>query len=257
MPASGDAGNVGAVTRYDTIGRTYTATRATEPAYAARILAVLGDASSVLNVGAGTGSYEPTDRRVVAVEPSAVMIAQRPPGAAPVVQAVAERLPLPDDAFDAAMGVLTVHHWTDPAAGFAELRRVTRGTIVIVCTDIDAWFRSWLGHYFQDMADLHGEITDAEIAALMGTDRIEVLETPHDCRDGFFGGYWRRPEAYLDPKVRAGVSTLAALDPERAARFVRELSQDLASGAWRERFGDVLDAETWDIGHRLVIADAS
>jgi len=239
--------------RYDTIGRTYTLTRATEPAYAARILPLLGDASPVLNVGAGTGSYEPDDREVVAVEPSAVMIAQRSAGAAPAVQGVAERLPFGDGAFDAAMGVLTVHHWSDPAAGMAELRRVTRGPIVILCTDIDAWYRTWLGRYFEDMADLNEEITDREIADLLGTDRIEVLETPHDCRDGFFAGYWRRPEAYLDPAVRAGVSTLARLDDARADRFVRELSADLESGAWYERNADVLVADEWDIGHRLVI----
>ena len=257
MPGRRGTGNVRSVTTYDTIGRTYTATRATEPRYAERIWAVLGDAAPVLNVGAGTGSYERRDRPMIAVEPSSVMIAQRPAGAAPAVQGVAERLPFADGAFGGAMAVLTVHHWTDPAAGLAEMRRVTRGPIVIVGTDIAAWFRSWLGGYFHDMADLDGEITADETAALLGADRVEVLETPHDCRDGFFGAYWRRPEAYLDPIARDGISTFDRMGPDRADRFVRELADDLESGVWLDRNADLLEADSYDIGHRLVIVDGS
>jgi SAM-dependent methyltransferase len=238
---------------YDSIGRTYAATRGTEPRYAAAIHAAL-DGDPVLNVGAGTGSYEPPGRDVVAVEPSRVMIAQRPPGAAPVVQGVAERLPFPDEAFGSAMGVLTVHHWHDPAAGLAEVRRVTRGPIAIVATDVAAWRRTWIASYFPDHLDLFGEIDAHDIAAALGTARVGVLHAPHDCRDGFFVAYWRRPEAYLDPVVRDGISWFKRVGEARTRRFVDALASDLASGRWHERNGHLLELDAYDAGHRLIVA---
>ncbi|HMI71009.1 MAG TPA: class I SAM-dependent methyltransferase [Solirubrobacteraceae bacterium] len=240
--------------RYDAIGRTYTATRQTEPRIAARIWAALGDARTVVNVGAGTGSYEPPDREVTAVEPSEVMIAQRPPHAAPAVQASAEELAFADDSFDAAMAVLTLHHWTDWRAGCAELKRVARERVVVFSWDPTFRGRMWLSaEYFetlswQDAADfpsLHDQ------AAALDAD-IEVVPVPWDCRDGFFSAFWRRPEAYLDPAVRAGISTLARREPELADGLAR-LRADLESGAWARRHADLLELEELDLGYRLLI----
>jgi SAM-dependent methyltransferase len=241
--------------RYDAIGRTYTATRQTEPRIAARIWAALGDARTVVNVGAGTGSYEPPDREVTAVEPSEVMIAQRPPHAAPAVQASAEELPFADDSFDAAMAVLTLHHWTDWRAGCAELKRAARERAVVFSWDPTFRGRMWLSaEYFetlswQDAADfpsLHDQ------AAALDAD-IEVVPVPWDCRDGFFSAFWRRPEAYLDPAVRAGISTLARREPELADGLAR-LRADLESGAWARRHADLLELEELDLGYRLLIS---
>jgi SAM-dependent methyltransferase len=241
--------------RYDAIGRTYTATRQTEPRIAARIWAALGDARTVVNVGAGTGSYEPPDREVTAVEPSEVMIAQRPPHAAPAVQASAEELPFADDSFDAAMAVLTLHHWTDWRAGCAELKRVARERAVVFSWDPTFRGRMWLSaEYFetlswQDAADFPSLHDQA--AALDGD--IEVVPVPWDCRDGFFSAFWRRPEAYLDPAVRAGISTLARREPELADGLAR-LRADLESGAWARRHADLLELEELDLGYRLLIS---
>jgi SAM-dependent methyltransferase len=240
--------------RYDAIGRTYTATRATDPRIAARIWAALGDARTVVNVGAGTGSYEPPDREVTAVEPSAVMIAQRPPHAAPVVQAGAEELPFADDSFDAAMAVLTLHHWTDWRAGCAELKRVARERVVVFSWDPTFRGRMWLSaEYFetlswQDVADFPS-LPDQ--AATLDAD-IEVVPIPWDCRDGFFSAFWRRPEAYLDPAVRAGISTMARREDELAAGLAR-LRADIESGAWSRRHADLLELEELDLGYRLLI----
>lgn len=240
--------------RYDAIGRTYTATRQTEPRIAARIWAALGDARTVVNVGAGTGSYEPPDREVTAVEPSEVMIAQRPPHAAPAVQASAEALPFADDSFDAAMAVLTLHHWTDWRAGCAELKRVARERVVVFSWDPTFRGRMWLSaEYFealswQDVADFPS-LPDQ--AAALDAD-IEVVPIPWDCRDGFFSAFWRRPAAYLDPAVRAGISTLARREPELADGLAR-LRADLESGAWARRHADLLELEELDVGYRLLI----
>src|SRR6185295_18476582 len=192
--------------------RTYTATRATDPRIAARIWHALGDARTVLNVGAGTGSYEPPDRTVTAVEPSEVMISQRPPDAAPVVQASAEELPFDTGAFDAAMAVLTLHHWGDWRAGCAELRRVARRRVVVLSWDPEYVRAMWLGPEY--LPQLVEEDTAnfpklADQAEALGANRVEVVRVPGDCSDGFLSAYWRRPEAYLDPAVRAGISVLA------------------------------------------------
>jgi SAM-dependent methyltransferase len=241
--------------RYDSIGRTYTATRQTDPRIAARIWAALGDARTIVNVGAGTGNYEPPDRDVTAVEPSAVMIAQRAPEAAPAVQASAEELPFGDDSFDAAMAVLTLHHWSDWRAGCAELRRVARDRVVVFSWDPTYRGRMWLSaEYFptlswQDVREFPS--LHAQAAALRAT--VEVVPVPWDCRDGFFSAFWRRPEAYLDPAVRAGISTMARREDELAEGIAR-LRADLESGEWARRHANLLDLEELDLGYRLLVA---
>jgi SAM-dependent methyltransferase len=241
--------------RYDAIGRTYTATRGTDPRIAARIWDALGDARTVVNVGAGTGSYEPPDRDVTAVEPSAVMIAQRPPGAAPAVQASAEALPFDDASFDAAMAVLTLHHWSDLRAGCAELRRVARDRVVVFSWDPTYVGRMWLGpEYFPRYSreDAEGFPSLAEQAAALGAE-VEVVPIPWDCRDGFFSAFWRRPEAYLDPAVRAGISTLAKRSEDELADGLARLRADLESGAWARRHADLLERDELDLGYRLLV----
>jgi SAM-dependent methyltransferase len=242
--------------RYDDIGRTYTATRATDPRIAARIWAALGDARTVVNVGAGTGSYEPPDREVTAVEPSAVMIAQRPPGAAPAVQASAEALPFEDASFDAAMAIITLHHWSDWRAGCAELRRVARERVVVFSWDPSCVARMWIGpEYFPEcmQQDVDGFPSLADQAAALGAE-VEVVPVPWDCRDGFFGAFWRRPEAYLDPAVRAGISTLAKRSEAELAEGLARLRADIDSGAWARRHADLLERDELDLGYRLLVA---
>lgn len=242
--------------RYDAIGRTYTATRGTDPRIAARIWDALGDARTVVNVGAGTGSYEPPDRDVTAVEPSAVMIAQRPPGAAPAVQASAEALPFEDASFDAAMAVLTLHHWSDLRAGCAELRRVARDRVVVFSWDPAYVGRMWLGpEYFPQSSreDAESFPSLAEQAAALGAE-AEVVPIPWDCRDGFFSAFWRRPEAYLDPAVRAGISILARRSDDELAEGLARLRADLESGAWARRHADLLERDELDLGYRLLVA---
>jgi SAM-dependent methyltransferase len=242
---------------YDAIGRSYGNHRRTEPRLAADIIAALGDARTVVNVGAGTGSYEPVDRSIVAVEPSATMIAQRPPGAAPVVQAVAEALPLRDRAFDAAMAVLTVHHWRNFARGMDELRRVARRRVVIVTWDPEVFAaRFWLARDYLPATlaaerDLH---TLRDVVAALGTCDVRPLPVPHDCVDGFYGAYWRRPSAYLDAGVRAGISALARLDTHTLRPALERLAADVASGAWHARYAALLDEQALDLGYRIVVA---
>jgi SAM-dependent methyltransferase len=245
------------VARYDSIGRTYTATRATDPRIAQAIWAALGDARTVINVGAGTGSYEPPDRQVTAVEPSAVMIGQRPRDAARAVQASAEELPFADDFFDAAMAVLTLHHWSDWRAGCAELRRVARDRVVVFSWDPAYRERMWLGpEYFPaeyGREDVAGFPSLGDQAAALEAD-IEVVPIPLDCRDGFFSAFWRRPEAYLDPAVRAGISTLAKRSEEELADSLARLRADIESGVWARRHADLLALEELDLGYRLLVA---
>jgi ubiquinone/menaquinone biosynthesis C-methylase UbiE len=242
---------------YDTIGATYTVTRRTEPRIAAQVWAALGDARTVLNVGAGAGSYEPSDRDVTAVEPSAVMRAQRPAGAAPCVAATAERLPFEDQSFDAAMAFATVHHWPDPIAGLRELRRVARRVVVFTHeTTGTGWHRRfWLTRdYLPEVAQLvAGRPALTELARSIGA-RTEPVLIPWDCVDGFFEAYWRRPEAYLDEKVRRGISVWTGIGPDAEQRAVRSLRADLASGRWAERNRDLLDLEAAELGLRLLIA---
>jgi SAM-dependent methyltransferase len=242
---------------YDTIGAAYTVTRRTEPRIAARIWAALGDARTVLNVGAGTGSYEPPDRDVIAVEPSALMRAQRPSGPAPCVAALAESLPFEDQSFDAAMAVSTVHHWQDPIAGLREMRRVARRVVVFTfdATDTGWHRRFWLTRdYLPEVADLLvGLPSLAEQARTIGA-RVEPVLIPWDCADGFFEAYWRRPEAYLDDQVRRGVSVWARVGPKAEQRAVRSLRADLFSGWWTERNRDLAALNAAELGLRLLIA---
>ena len=246
---------VPSVQLYDAIGTTYSATRRTEPRIAAQVWAALGDARTVLNVGAGTGSYEPPDREVTAVEPSAVMRAQRPEGAAPCVAATAESLPFEDHSFDAAMAFATVHHWQDPIAGLREMQRVARRVVVFTCENTDrSWRRRfWLTRdYLQEVASSRVGLA-TELARALGA-RMEPVLVPWDCADGFFEAFWRRPEAYLDERVRRGVSVWAGVGPDAEERAVRSLREDLASGRWHERNGDLLELEAAELGLRLLIA---
>ncbi|MBL9148620.1 MAG: class I SAM-dependent methyltransferase [Phycisphaerae bacterium] len=243
---------------YDTIGLGYAARRRPDPRIAAVIDAALRDASSVVNVGAGTGSYEPTTRRVVAVEPSTVMISQRASDAAPCLQGVAESLPLETKSVDAAMAVLTMHHWTDLARGLAELRRVARSHAVLVTWVPDA-APFWLtDDYFPEIVAHDRTVFPAErellavVERAIGPAHAAPIGIPHDCTDGFLCAYWRRPEAYLRDDVRRAISSFSRFDP--AAGLTR-LRDDLASGAWRARHGHVLEHDAMDFGYRIVIAE--
>jgi SAM-dependent methyltransferase len=240
---------------YDTIGRSYTATRCTEPRIAARIWAALGDAQTVLNVGAGTGSYEPADRQVIAVEPAATMRAQRPAGSARCLGAAAEHLPFADRVFDAAMAVLSDHHWSDPIAGLREMRRVAARVVIF---QFDAawadrfWLtRDYLPEFLQRVRDRHPTL--AERAAAIGA-RMEPVPVPWDCADGFFYAYWRRPERYLDAEVRRGISVFSALGSLVEERMVAALRSDLESGRWAARNRDITGLAAADFGGRLLIA---
>jgi hypothetical protein len=240
---------------YDTIGATYTVTRRTEPRIAAQVWAALGDARTVLNVGAGAGSYEPPDREVTAVEPSAVMRAQRPEGAARCVAASAESLPFEDQSFDAAMAFATVHHWQDPIAGLYEMRRVARRVVVFTCENTDrSWRRRfWLTRdYLPEVAASPLGLATT-LARAIGA-RTEPVLIPWDCADGFFEAYWRRPEAYLDENVRRGISVWANVGPDIEQRAVRSLRGDLATGRWAERNRELLDLDAAELGLRLLIA---
>jgi SAM-dependent methyltransferase len=241
---------------YDTIGTAYTVTRRTEPRIAARIWSALGDARTVLNVGAGTGSYEPPDRHVLAVEPSALMRSQRPPDAAPCLAGAAESLPFDDQSFDAAMAVCTVHHWQDPIAGLREMRRVARRVVVFLFDTSDPG-QFWLVRdYLPEFAALRSCKVLAslpEMADAIGAS-LEPVPIPCDCADGFFEAYWRRPEAYLDENVRRGISVWDAVGPDAEQRAVRTLRSDLASGRWIERNRDLVKLDEAELGARLLIA---
>lgn len=239
---------------YDTIGVNYSTLRKPDPRIEAVIGKALGSARTVLNVGAGTGSYEPAGRQVTALEPSLEMIRQRPAGAAPVVQGRAEELPFGDDSFDASMAVLTVHHWSDKAKGLAEMRRVTRGQVVVLTYD-PAYPRFWLADYIPELIALDEaqmpKMTDYE--AWLGPVETFPVPIPHDCLDGFLCAYWRRPTAYLDPRVRTAISAFWAFGD--ASEALGRLEADLASGAWARRYPHLLDLDECDCGYRLVVAN--
>jgi SAM-dependent methyltransferase len=228
--------------------------RREDPRIAARIRAALGDARTVVNVGAGSGAYEPADLEVTAVEPSETMIRQRPAGSAPVVRAYAEELPFEDGSFDAAMVVLSDHHWEDHARGLAELRRVARRVVLFTWepqTARDTWVVS---EYFPCFEELIPEGYRLEhTVERLGGGRQETVPIPHDCLDGFFHAYWRRPHAYLDRGVRAGISAFALMDPACVGDGLACLEQDLESGEWERRHADLLELDELDGGYRLVI----
>jgi DNA-binding transcriptional MerR regulator len=242
---------------YDAIGSAYPATRRTEPRIAAKVWQALGDAQTVLNVGAGTGSYEPADRDVTAVEPSAVMRAQRPADAAPCVAAAAENLPFADQSFDAAMAFSTVHHWHDPIAGLREMRRVARRVVVFTHDDSDAgWLhRFWLTRdYLPEVAGLVADRPSVDQLARAIGARIEPVLIPWDCADGFFEAHWRRPEAYLDEQVRRAVSIWTRVGPAAEQRAVHRLREDISSGRWAERNNELIALDAAELGLRLLVA---
>lgn len=242
-------------TLYDSIGKGYRGKRIPDPRIEQAIWSALGDAESVLNVGAGTGSYEPTDRAVIALEPSGEMIRQRAKDAAPSVRGVAETLPFPDNSFDVVMGVLTIHHWSDPAAGLREMRRVARKRTILLTFDAQGPY-FWLKDYVPGIVEL--DQPRMPLMSLYGDvwGDVEILDVPipHDCSDGFLGAFWCRPTAYLDPNVRAGMSTFAKLGD--VSKEMAWLMKDLESGAWHERYSDLLDLHELEMGYRLVIAQA-
>ena len=240
---------------YDTIGATYSVTRRTEPRIASQIWAALGDAGTVLNVGAGTGSYEPPDCYILAVEPSALMRSQRPVDAAPCLAGSAENLPFDDDSFDAAMAVCTLHHWQDPFAGLQEMRRVARRVVVFLFDTSDP-NQFWLNRdYLPEFAELRGCEVLASVRDLAGAinARLEPVPIPWDCADGFYEAYWRRPEAYLNDDVRRGVSVWDGVGRDVEQRAVHSLRADLASGRWAERNRDLLDLDAAELGARPLI----
>ncbi|MFG1795873.1 class I SAM-dependent methyltransferase [Nocardia sp. NPDC049149] len=245
------------MTVYDTTGRTYATTRQPDPRIAAAIVAALDGMESIVNIGAGTGSYEPAGT-VLAVEPSGVMIAQRPVGSAPAVRATAEQLPVRTRAADAALAVLTVHHWTDLERGIAEMIRIARRRIVILTWDHTVYRQFWLVRdYLPAAAD-----TDARLAvpldrltALTENSEIQTIPVPHDCVDGFGGAFWRRPDAYLDETVQAGMSMLALTPKPLLQEGLSRLRSDLETGTWTARYADILDQPHLDLGYRLITAD--
>lgn len=245
---------MGARPIYDAIGHGYAQYRRPDPAIVAMIDEELADAGSVVSIGSGAGSYEPPDRRVVAVDASAVMIAQRPVDVAPAIQAVAGALPLRSASFDAALAVLTVHHWPDLGAGLAEMRRVAAHQLVLTF-DPDVHCRHWLTDYVPEIGDLFRSAPSVEaVAGALGARTVRVVPLAHDTPDGMTIAYWRRPEAYLDPERRAGGSALQQVDPAALARGLRDLQDDLASGAWYERYDALLQLDAMDYGLRLVVA---
>jgi SAM-dependent methyltransferase len=241
---------------YDVIGGGYSAQRRPDPRIASAIVRALDDAEWVLNVGAGAGSYEPVDRRVVAVEPAWSMIRQRPPAAAPVVQASAVDLPFRDGAFAAALAILTIHHWPDRARGLAELARVARRRVVVLTWD-PATSGFWLvDDYFPELLAIDRPIFPCleELERVLGVLDVRPVPVPHDCVDGFLGAYWRRPAAYLDAAVRAGMSTFTKLGEVDAG--LARLRRDLEDGTWTRRHGWLLERMELDLGYRLVVARA-
>lgn len=242
---------------YDSHGKGYARQRRADPRFAARIEAALGDARTVINVGAGAGSYEPRDRWLLAVEPSATMRAQRPPEAAPCLAAAAESLPLDGDSVDAAMACVTIHHWRDRAAGLAELRRVARGPVVIFTFDLDDLI-GWQRDYFKEAVAIEqprfGTVEEV-VSELGGAVRVERIPTPADCTDGFFEAFWNRPEQLLDPTVRASQSIWELVEPEVEEAIFKRLAADLESGKWDEEHGALREMESYEGSLRLIISE--
>jgi SAM-dependent methyltransferase len=245
------------VAAYDAHGHGYAEQRRADPRIAAAIEAALGGARSVVNVGAGAGSYEPAGAEVIAVEPSATMRDQRPTHLPPAIAGVAESLPLDDDAVDAAMAVLTVHHWSDPEAGLREMRRVAREAVAVLSFDFRAEARTWLVQdYLPELEAFDRDLVPApeEIAEVLGGARIDTVPVPADSTDHFMLGLLTRPEAYLRPEVRAAQSGWRLLGAELESRAVATLAADLESGAWDERHGAWREVESYDGGLRLIVS---
>jgi SAM-dependent methyltransferase len=245
--------------RYEQIGHGYATTRREDPRIAAAITAALGDARTIVNVGAGAGSYEPRDRHVLAVEPSDVMASQRPADRAPAIRATAGALPLRDGDVDAAMAILTVHHWDpDQERGVRELRRVARGPVAVLTFDLQLLADFWLiAEYLPEALDDDRErFPDFDrIASALGGATIASVPVPCDCTDGFFEAYYSRPEKYLDAAVRAAQSVWTRMPRGAEERCVSMLGADLESGAWDAKHGQLRDLATYDGGLRLIVSD--
>lgn len=244
---------------YDVAGVGYATVRQADPRIEARVHAALGDARTVLNIGAGAGSYEPMDRHVIAIEPAAAMRAQRPAHRVPAIIGTAEALPLDDQSVDGSMAINTIHQWPDLTRGLSELRRVTRGPIVITAADRDALGQDWFRMYGPERVEAERRRLppmDVLTAGLGGQVEIETVLIPHDCTDGFMEAFYGRPERLLDPAVRRAQSSWRFVAPDAEARFASTLSEDLASGAWDQRWGHLRTQPTFDGGLRLVIRRA-
>lgn len=241
---------------YSAIGEGYARIRQPDPRIAARIMAAIGDAKTILNVGAGAGSYEPLDRQVTAVEPSASMRAQRPPRLTEAIDATADDLPFADDSFDASMATITVHQWPNLERGLREMRRVTRGPVVILSFDPFPPVRWWLFEYAPELMAIESNrmppISQIE-HAIGGNTEVQTVMVPNDSVDGFGQAFYGRPERYLDPEVRRAMSAWSFVSPEAVARFEERLRTDLDSGRWDERFGELRTVSELDVGLRLVI----
>ena len=245
---------------YDRIGLNYSEVRRADPRIETAVWGALGEARSVVNVGAGAGSYEPRDREVVAVEPSSVMIAQRPPGAAPAIQGVAESLPLGENCVDAAMGIFTMQHWSDVDRGLGEMLRVARARIVLLTLDVEAMAGMWLVRDYMPEIVEHDRLAFPSIErleAVLPEPRIETIPVPADCTDGFCIALWSRPELHLDPRVRQASSTWHRLPTPAIDRALEKLSGDLDSGEWDRRYGHLREQPFLDVGLRLVCAELS
>lgn len=246
--------------RYDTIGQGYASTRREDPALRTRIMAALGDSRSLVNVGAGAGSYEPRDRHVVAVEPSDVMAAQRPADLAPALSGSAYPLPLRDDAVDAAMAIITIHHWDDELeAGVRELRRVARGPVIIVTFDPDVSTQMWLVcDYMPESAALDRAVfpsIEQVTSWLGGVSVVEPVLTARDTPDWTIASFWAHPERVLDEGARNATSGFARMERSVVDRVVGEVSRDLDSGTWDRRYGHLRELEEFDAGMRLIVAN--
>lgn len=242
---------------YDQAGGTYSLTRRTDPRIAAVIDKALADAGSIANIGAGTGSYEPR-QTVVALEPSSVMIAQRSPKAAPAIRGTAEHLPIRTDAVDAALAVLTVHHWAQLDQGLAEMARIARHRVVILTWDHDVFRQFWLVRDYLPAAaitDARLAVPIARFAEVLGDVSIWPVAVPHDCLDGFAAAFWRRPDAYLDETVQAGMSMFALTPPSQLREGLARLEADLANGMWTTRYATLLNEPMFDAGYRLIVAN--
>jgi SAM-dependent methyltransferase len=250
------------VARYDAIGHGYSRTRREDPRFRVLIHAALADARTVVNVGAGTGAYEPRDRHVIAIEPSDVMAAQRPRDLAPAIRASAGNLPLRDRSVDAAMAVLSIHHWDEEREqGVRELRRVARGAVVILTYDATVSGAMWLvADYLPEVAALDLRIfpPPEQLAEWLGGDvRIDEVPIPRDTPDWMLGSFWAHPERVLDADARAATSGFARLLTDVIDRVVAEVSRDLASGLWDDRYGHLRSLDALDVGLRLVVATSN
>ena len=260
---SGPFGNAGlGYELYDRIGSGYSQARRPDRRLEQAIWAALGDAATVLNVGAGAGAYEPPDREVTALEPSDVMIAQRPPGAAPVVQGRAEDLPFGDDAFDAAMAVLSDHHWSDRGRGLREMRRVAHERVVLFSANPAEADLFWMTtDYLPEFLGLiqpryrRPGAWEDDLRAALGPLDLTPVPIPYDCADGFYGAHWRRPEAFLHPEVRRSISVFAQISSGAVDRAIDSLGADLETGRWHERHRELLKMDELHLGYYVITAE--